>query len=228
MYVKSFNLCSEAFHCSFLWLQYIFLPRLQFPDLPDMSERLDNLQRGYATHGEDWVGGQLRRMTVAELRALALELTVQIQAEDGKKQLVEAVSRGIVTESKAVRHRSVIQALRTGLTDHGAPWLRERLDERTVSELRDLGTAVGWQLSVGGAYLHKAQLVSNLMSHLTQSGDLDERAQAKGNSMSWWFSKIFLCCRFYSKNLFLFKWFHTVVDCGFTGDVFRGAKQSSP
>ena len=126
-----------------------------------MSERLDNLQRGYATHGEDWVGGQLRRMTVAELRALALELTVTIQAEDGKKQLVEAVSRGIVTESKAVRHRSVIQALRTGLTDHGAPWLRERLDERTVSELRDLGrlgserwwslltqSAVGLQLDV--------------------------------------------------------------------------------
>ena len=158
-----------------------------------MSERLDNLQRGYATHGADWVGGQLRRMTVAELRALALELTVTIQAEDGKKQLVEAVSHGIVTESKAVRHRSVIQALRTGLADHGAPWLRERLDERTVSELRDLGTAVGWQLSVGGTYLQKAQLVSNLMSHLTQSGDSDERAQAKGNSISCWFFEKSFC-----------------------------------
>ena len=121
-----------------------------------MSERLDNLQRGYATHEEDWVGGQLRHMRVAELRALALELTVKIEAEDGKKQLVEAVSRGIVAESKIVRQRFVIQALRTGLTDHGAPWLRERLDERTVSELGDLDTAVGWQLSVGGAYLHKA------------------------------------------------------------------------
>ena len=189
-----------------------------------MSERLDNLQRGYATHGEDWMGGQLQRMRVAELRELALELIVKIEAADAKQQLVEAVSRGIVTESKRVHHRSVIQALRTGLADHGAPWLRERLDERTVTELRDLGMAVGWQKSIGGTYLQKAQLISNLMSHLTHSGDSDERAQAKGNSMSWWFFCVVDSIR---ENLFLLTWFYTVVDCGSNGDVFRVAKQSS-
>ena len=115
-----------------------------------------------------------------------------------------------------------VAALRQGSEANGRPWLEQELHGLAVSVLRSVATTLGVAVKEGGRNLVKEDLVSKITTKfLPEVGDV---------LMSLWFcfwSKIFLCCRFYSKNLFLLKWFLIIVDCSFTGDVFRVAKQSS-
>ena len=97
-----------------------------------------------------------------------------------------------------------VAALRQGSEANGRPWLEQELHGLAVSVLRSVATTLGVAVKEGGRNLVKEDLVSKITTKfLPEVGD------------------------FYSKNLFLLKWFLIIVDCRFTGDVFRVAKQSS-